>query len=171
MGHSRAVFDDQVCDGSCTVGEVIRNFSANYQNRMLSAIWGKNRHSKIASDTVSISTKNVGVTLIRYTSYFSYHNRFLAYDPSLSRYNFKTEAQSPKPTIFLESWVRNDSRVTGLEKNFRWKYSGTECFTNIPKFMSTKIGDFEVFFCKELISWPNGQFLSDPSPIIGYACH
>ena len=41
MGHSRTVFDEQVCEGSCTVGEVIGNFSTNYQNRVLSAFGGR----------------------------------------------------------------------------------------------------------------------------------
>ena len=46
---------------------------------------------------------------------FLLHDRFLAYDLTLSRYNFETEAWSPKTNTFSESWVRKDSVYTSPE--------------------------------------------------------
>ena len=64
----------------------------------------------------SDQTKISGVSLICIASDFLKHNQFLAYDLTLSRYNLETEARSPKPTTFSESWVREDSVGTGPEK-------------------------------------------------------
>ena len=119
-----------------------------------------------------------------------------SYDLTLSCYNFKTEARSPKANTSSESWVSKDSVGTGPQKKSPWKFSAIERFTpkitflpisvsqrkvelvstvwrpgpsnlevRYRRFVSTKIGDFEVFFfAQNRFSWPNGQFLPT-------ACH
>ena len=52
-----------------------------------------------------IAPKLTVVSLIRNTSYFSLHDRFLAYDLTLSRYYFEMEAWSHEPNTFFESLV------------------------------------------------------------------
>ena len=64
-------------------------------------------------------TKIGRVTLICNTSWFFVTRPIFSYDLTLSRYKFKTEARSPKPTIFSESWVRKDSVV---QKFSRWNF-------------------------------------------------
>ena len=46
-------------------------------------------------------------------------DQFLAYDLTLSLFNFKTEARSSKLTIFSESWWRKVSVGGSPEKIFR----------------------------------------------------
>ena len=60
-------------------------------------------------------------------------------DLTLSHYNFKTEARSPKPTVFSESWVHNDSVGTSPEKFSRWKFLGTERFTQKITFLQISV--------------------------------
>ena len=74
-------------------------------------------------------TKIGGVSLIHNTSYFLYYDWFLASDLTLSHYDFETEARSPKPKTFSESWVFKDSVGTSPDKFSRWKFSGTGCFS------------------------------------------
>ena len=67
-------------------------------------------------------TKNGGVTSFLDTSWFFVTQPFFSYDYTLSRFNFKTEARSPKLIIFSEFWVRKDSVGTGPENISRWKF-------------------------------------------------
>ena len=54
-----------------------------------------------------------GVSLIRH---IFVTQPIFSYDPTLNRYNFETEARSPKPIVFSESWVRKDSGGAAPEK-------------------------------------------------------
>ena len=105
-------------------------------------------------------TKIGGVSLILDTSWFFVTRPIFSYDLTLSRYNFETEARSPKPTIFSESWVCTNSVSTGPRKMFTSKMLRYGAF--LPK---THFLPFSVHTHKQMLQARVHSILMPPTDL------